>query len=119
MNTRVNPQMLRFLREAKGWDQLTLANKAGINPSVISRLERGLQKDFKISIIVALAQTLETSVDSLLTAPNHPVQTELTVELEATMKEISRLGKNYQHQVAAILQAYLSAMPKETDKAED
>lgn len=105
----LNPQTLRVLREGKGWDQKTLAQAAGVDPSVISRLERGLQDDLRASVLVALADALVVPVDALLgRLQEHKVITELA----ATMVELERLPDAHQRQVAAMLRAYLTAMPE-------
>src|SRR5262245_12483214 len=59
MSDILDTQALRSLREAKGWDQQTLASAAGVDPSVVSRLERGLQVDLKASVLVGLAYALD------------------------------------------------------------
>src|SRR6266536_1118264 len=112
MSDVIDPQVLRSLREARGWDQLTLATAADIDPSVVSRLERGLQQDLKASVLVALARELETPVDALLMASAQHTPPPLVAELTAVMTELAALPQAQQRQVAAIVRAYLSAMPE-------
>jgi transcriptional regulator with XRE-family HTH domain len=102
-------RMLRALREARGWDQQTLAREAGVDPSVISRLERGLQDDFRVSVLVALARTLAIPVDSILAEP--AVTPALDAELAAIVSQLGALTSAQQRQVAAILSAYLATLP--------
>src|SRR5687768_3834103 len=111
MNTLVDAQALRSLRESKRWDQQTLAHAAGIDPSVVSRLERGLQTDLKASILVALANALDVSVDALLSASGRHIDGTPIPELAAVMTELLQLPEPQQRQVAAILRAYLSSLP--------
>jgi transcriptional regulator with XRE-family HTH domain len=112
MDTVIDIRIMRMHREAKGWDQLTLARKAGIDPSVVSRLERGLQIDLKASVLIALAQALDISVDMLI--PDHPLTTsEYVTDLTAMVAEVERLPEKYQRQVAALLYGYLSTLPNE------
>lgn len=101
---------LRLLRERHGWDQQTLAHHAGIDASVISRLERGLQTDFKVSVLITLARTLSVSLDILL---DHPAASPppLIAELELVLPDLARLAPAQQRQVAAILRSYLSTIP--------
>jgi transcriptional regulator with XRE-family HTH domain len=112
MSDVIDPQVLRSLRESRGWDQLTLATAADVDPSVVSRLERGLQQDLKASILVALARALETPVDALLIASAQHAPPPLVAELGAVMTELGALPPLQQRQVAAIVRAYLSAMPE-------
>ncbi len=111
MSDVINVQALRSMREAKGWDQLTLARAAGVDPSVISRLERGIQVDFRASVLVALARALQTSVDSLLVTPHEQTQSAVVLELAVVYAELAQLPPAQQRQIAAILRAYLSALP--------
>lgn len=67
MSALINVDMLRSLRELRGWDQQALATQADVDRSVISRIERGSQRDLKVSVLVALARALEVPVDRLLT----------------------------------------------------
>lgn len=111
MSDVLDAGILRALREAKGWDQLTLARAAGIDPSVISRLERGIQGDLRASVLIALARALNTSVDSLLAAPYQPSESLLTLELATIIAELPQLPDVYQRHVASILRAYMSTLP--------
>ena len=115
MNDVLDVRVLRALREAKGWDQLTLARAAGIDPSVISRLERGIQGDLRASVLIALARALHTSVDSLLAVPYQQTESALILELAAVVAELPQLPESYQRHVAAILRAYISALPDSPD----
>ncbi|HEX6292940.1 MAG TPA: helix-turn-helix transcriptional regulator [Herpetosiphonaceae bacterium] len=115
MSDVLNVQALRSLREARGWDQLTLARAAGVDPSVISRLERGIQVDLRASVLVALARALQTSVDSLVVPPQDQPPSATVLELSVVYAELAQLPSVQQRQVAAILRAYLSTVA-ETDR---
>lgn len=112
MSSVIDGNVIRSVREAKGWDQLTLAQAAGINPSVVSRLERGLQDDLKASVLVALARALEVPVDSLLHPSLQQIPNVLTPELVEVLADLARLAPAMQQQVAAILRGYLSTLPE-------
>ena len=103
-------ETLRLLRERHGWDQQTLAQHAGIDASVVSRLERGLQTDFKVSVLITLARTLTVSLDTLLDHPATP-PSPLITELELVLPDLARLSPAHQRQVAAIVRSYLSTLP--------
>lgn len=109
----VSAEKLRALREAKGWDQSTLAQVAGVYPSVVSRLERGLQDDLTASKLVALARALEVAVDALLTTPHEQPEAP-EPDLVAAISRVNRLSPAHQRQAAAILRAYILAMPDES-----
>ncbi|MBA3825915.1 MAG: helix-turn-helix transcriptional regulator [Ktedonobacterales bacterium] len=112
MGVFIDGKMLRKRREAKGWDQLTLAQLAHIHPSVISRLERGLQTDLKVSVLIAIANALGVAVDSLLPADlSHEQRGPLSPEVETILAEIAQLSMEQQRHVAAILRGYLSGLP--------
>jgi transcriptional regulator with XRE-family HTH domain len=111
MGDVIDAQTLRTLREAKGWDQQRLALAAGVDASVISRLERGLQVDLRASVLVNLARGLDISVDALLIDPPQQAQSVLVAELSATLTDIAPLSKTHQRQIAAMLRGYLSVIP--------
>lgn len=105
--TMIDPSKIEQFRLNKNWNQLQLAQKAKINPSVISRIERGLQKDCKLSVILAIASALDVRIDDLLTTRN---ETEYDVELEAAMQQLVKYPQAKQKQAAAILRGYLSSL---------
>jgi len=111
MNDVIDPQVLRALRETRHWDQQTLAATAGVDPSVVSRLERGLQQDLRASVLVALARALQSPVDALLVAEDHQHQPVFIAELTAAVQGLADLAPAHQRQLAAIVQAYLATMP--------
>jgi transcriptional regulator with XRE-family HTH domain len=109
MTALLNAETLRQLREARRWDQQTLAQSAGVDPSVISRLERGIQEDLRASVLVSLARALHTSVDSLLAEPLTPGP--LTADLSAAVQHLATLSPMQQRQVAALIRAYVETVP--------
>lgn len=56
---------LRQIRKSKNFSQEKLANKAEIERSQISRIERGIQNP-KITTLIVIASVLEVEVQSLL-----------------------------------------------------
>jgi transcriptional regulator with XRE-family HTH domain len=109
--TIINTRVLRSLREARGWDQQQLSTVSGVNQSVISRLERGLQMDLKVSVLLALSRALQTPIERLLLAPYQPVPAPLTAELNDVMNSLGRLSAAHQHQVTLMLRGYMAGMP--------
>jgi transcriptional regulator with XRE-family HTH domain len=108
----INPQVLRALREARGWDQQTLATNADVDPSVVSRLERGLQHNLRASVLIALAHALDVAVDTLLAAAHQHTDPAFVAELTAAIQGLTNLSPAQQRQVAAIVQGYVSTMPE-------
>jgi transcriptional regulator with XRE-family HTH domain len=105
----LNYEVVQRLREQKGWDQSRVAKIAGINRSVISPVERGLQTDLRLSVALAIANALNVSVEALL-APTVGVKRPLEPELEAILTDVSKLSEESQRQVAGILRGYLSTI---------
>lgn len=97
----------------RGGDQRTLAREARVAPSVVSRLERGLQDDLNASVLVSLAHSLGTSVEALLTNGAQIGPPGLVTELTVMLDGLSRLPPMYQRQVAAMLQGYMSSIPRD------
>jgi transcriptional regulator with XRE-family HTH domain len=60
------------MREYRGWSQADLAERAGIEASYVSKLERGLAPNAAGVILAKLATALETSTDFLLGLTNDP-----------------------------------------------
>ena len=106
----LNNKKIKNLREHRGWDQYELADVAKVNASVISRLERGLQTDFKLSVIVAIAQALGVSVDELLANSENPkTEQQFIPELEAVLADIRLHPASLQKQAAGVLRGLLSS----------
>ena len=104
----LNISKIAELRKQKGWDQQTLANQAGVDPSLISRLERGLQGDFKLSVVVSIAKALEVSVDSILESKYHIKEPIFEPELTVILNQLGKKPGKIQLQVAAMLKGYLN-----------
>ena len=105
----LNKEMIQMLRENKGWDQTALASAAGIHRSIISRIERGLQDDLRLSIAMAIAKALGVPVDALLGDKTVPEQ-KLSTELEALTLQLMHLPEEIQSQAAGILRGYLNTL---------
>jgi transcriptional regulator with XRE-family HTH domain len=118
MPALISGQVLRAARQAKGWNQQALARQAGIDKSVISRLEREIQDDLKVSVLIALATALDLSVERLLKGPDRPpgalipllaAQIDRVAALpDAQIDRVAALPDAPQRQIAAIIQGYLS-----------
>jgi transcriptional regulator with XRE-family HTH domain len=102
---------LKSLRQMRGLDRKALARAAGVDPSVVSRLERGLQQDVRGSVLVGIAGALDVPVDALLVVSREAAPSIMLPELVATMSELAHLPEDRQRQVAALLQAYLATTP--------
>lgn len=101
------------LRELKGWSQQDLAEYSGVDGSVISRLERNIQSDFKVSVIYAVANALDTTIDDLL-LPDVQIEVgEFIPVLEVALRSLSRQTPFAQNQIAKIIQAYISSLEDE------
>lgn len=59
---------VRKLREERGWGQQQLAKIAGLSQPAISRIERGLVQQPRLSVIKRLSQALGVTTDFLLQA---------------------------------------------------
>ncbi len=102
---------IRRVREQLGWKQRQLAARAGVDPSIISRLERNLQGDTTLSVAVAIAGALNVRVDDLLTgreADGH--RGSLHPDWQVVIAEVNSLPIKQQGQAAAILKGYLSSL---------
>lgn len=106
----INRSRFIELRMKKGWSQSDLARAAKVTSGVISRIEAGLQPDFKLSVIVKLASALGVSVDSLLVESYQPDTGEIVVELQEILIQLSQQPKPIQRQAASILSGYLSGI---------
>lgn len=111
--TLINGNLIQSLREQKAWDQKTLAQQAGVDASVISRLERNLQQDAKLSILFSIASALDVTVNDLLnTTAASQMDIQLEEELNTALALLSKENARAQIQVAAIIHAYIRTLPE-------
>lgn len=109
--TTLDGDCLRETREQLGWSQRQLAGKAGVNSSVISRLERNLQGDVSLTVVVALSRAMNVRVDDLLADREKNSQAaSLHPDWQMVVAQINNLPLPQQGQVAAILKGYLSSL---------
>ncbi len=59
-------QMLRMLREEKGWTQEELAEKASVERSYLAKLETGVKQNPSLLVLKRLAKSLRVPVAELL-----------------------------------------------------
>jgi transcriptional regulator with XRE-family HTH domain len=111
MKPIIDGERLRALREARSWDKRTLAQQAGISASVVTRLERGSQADLRVSVLLALARTLEIEPGTLLTA-NTLESGQAQPDLEAAFREASRMAPNNQRHLASLMRIYVLELPE-------
>lgn len=96
------------LRKQQGLDQTQLAEAAGIAQSVISRMERGMQVDYKLSVVVSIARVLGVPVDTLLAdgADLNPFDP----ELQAIITELEKRDAQTQRIAARTLRGLLNGL---------
>jgi transcriptional regulator with XRE-family HTH domain len=92
--------------------QYELAEAAQINASVISRMERELQADFKLSVVVAIAQALGVHVDELLIShqKTEEIKQNFVPELETTLIELRKQPATIQRQAAGVIKGLISTI---------
>lgn len=112
MNDVINTQVLRKAREVRGWDQQTLARQSGVDPALISRLERGLQRDLRVSGLVAIARALGIHPEILLVTSESHLNHYLSEELRVVFNDLVVLPLEFQRHVAALLATYINEFPK-------
>lgn len=88
---------VKTLRENKGMTQRSLADRAGVTPGTISRLESGKIADLKTGALIGLADALGVSIDFLVGRVR-----------ELTTGDVV----NFDPTIQAIVQAYLSLGPE-------
>ncbi|MEI6775948.1 MAG: helix-turn-helix transcriptional regulator [Chloroflexales bacterium] len=114
MRELIDVEMLRALRTARGLSQGALASLAGVDRTVVARLERGGQKDVRLSVLLGLARALHVSIEKLVLIP-HTADSpapHLSQDLAAAVAALDSLAPEIQHQIAAIIHAYLTTLPR-------
>lgn len=61
-------EIIRTLRDARGWTQRELAAHAGVHKMTVSELERGVN-NYRRATIERVARALDTTADQLMTSP--------------------------------------------------
>lgn len=98
------------LREKKGWSQKDLAEATQISTSAISRLEKGMQTDFKFSLILSVAVALGVTIDELLIHARKNSTSRIIPELQSVLNQLSEQPEPIQQQVVGIIRGYLSTI---------
>ena len=98
---------IREARTAKGMSQLQLADAIQVSPIHISNIEMG-KKDFSISILIKIAETLQVSTDCILRADTPEIQRIYAAELEELLRDCSPSEKNAILDMARIMKNALN-----------
>ncbi len=106
MKTVIDGVSLRRLRQARGLTVRALAAMARIDSSVVSRAERGVQKDLSVSALVSLALALDTPAETLLSSQTDRERVPLIGELAAELVALGALTDGQQRGAAALLRTY-------------
>ena len=72
-----------------------------------------------ITVVIALVQALELSVDDLLPPAARRAPWDISTETFAVFSEIASLPAELQHQLALIVRAYIVGLPQYGQKHED
>ena len=93
---------VRTLRERRALSLRELARRAGVQVSDVSRLERGLTRQPRLTLALALAQALDVRLSQLVGEPpaegeapptEVPAIAELRLALEGIGREATRVAK--------------------------
>lgn len=104
----INGEKIAALRKQHGLDQLQLAKAADVAQSVISRMERGMQSDYKLSVIVSVARVLGVTVEDLLEQGDNKGQ--LDPELQAVISILESRDKRTQRLAARTIRGLLAGL---------
>lgn len=107
----VNGEKIVAERKLRRWTQQTLAELIEVDASVISRLERNLQEDHKISVIIKLADVFDTTIDNLLIDGARQLKNDKFIpELTGALEILSQQSEHSQKQIASIIRAYIATI---------
>lgn len=112
----INGEKILELRKARGWEQQDLADSANVARSVISRMERAIQFNFQVSVLVSIATTLGVSTDSLLLPEYQQVPPPLVPELQSAVSQLSELTPSIQKLAASVLTRLLNGLDDDSDE---
>lgn len=60
-------QKIKELRTCRGWSQDTLARKANVSYTSLTKIETGVIKNPSVYVVAKIAKTLEISMEKLVT----------------------------------------------------
>lgn len=104
-------RQLRALRKSRGWTLAELAQKVGIQGSMVGNYERGLHYP-PIPTLVKLAQALEVSVDRILGLDEHKAGDIQDRRLYELFLEADRADLGKQGLVRQVLESLLRHGPQ-------
>lgn len=100
--------VIQRLREQRGWDQKRLASESQVNPSVISRLERGVQQDFKLSVVLAIARALNIDISTIVQQDEY--ETDVVEDLQVAIRRCVIQPHTVQRQIAGMINGLLNVV---------
>lgn len=109
----INIAALRHYREQKHWSQRDLARVAKVDASIVSRLERGLQDDMTVGVLVALSDALDIPPAALLppiVEDDSPRSATLTAEMADVVRLVAFLPPRFQNHLAATIRGYVAGI---------
>ena len=107
-------QRIRFLRKKKGLNQGELAEKVGINPSHLSRLENGKYQP-SVDALQKIAEALEVSVDFLL-SDDDSGELEVKIENKSLSERLRLIDTLDEADQQALIQVIDSMLTKQRMK---
>ena len=107
-------QRIRFLRKKKGLNQGALAEKVGINPSHLSRLENGKYQP-SVDALQKIAEALEVSVDFLL-SDDDSGELEVKIENKSLSERLRLIDTLDEADQQALIQVIDSMLTKQRMK---
>lgn len=107
-------QRIRFLRKKKGLNQGELAEKVGINPSHLSRLENGKYQP-SVDALQKIAEALEVSVDFLL-SDDESGELEVKIENKSLSERLRLIDTLDEADQQALIQVIDSMLTKQRMK---
>lgn len=110
MSSLIDPTRVKVLRKARGWNQIDLSKHSKVDKSIISRIERGFQADYRVSVVVKLAKSLNVPVDSLIVSEEPRETEEMIPEVADMIYQLKKHDIKVQHQVVTITRAFLSTI---------
>lgn len=111
----INGDKILELRKARGWEQQDLADAANVARSVISRMERSIQSDFQVAVLIAVATALGVSMESLLMPEYQQEPPTLTAELQSAMNQLSERPSAVQKLAASVINGLLNGLDDNND----